>query len=233
MAQVKVVPVPVRMGPMTTMVYLLLGDRVVVVDTGIGGQTTMILERLAAEGRCAADVSLILLTHGHGDHAGSAVALRAATGAPVALGAGDEEKCVSGVDNEMHARHPLNKTLLAAIRRRHALSPSPPGPVPDIVIDGERSLLEFGVDAVVVPTPGHSRGSVSVFTADSDALVGDLLGGRGREPRTVRRGGFVCDEEAMSASIRAVMSREPKRIYTGHDEKPFSLEQLTKVFGTL
>jgi glyoxylase-like metal-dependent hydrolase (beta-lactamase superfamily II) len=218
---------------MTVMSYLLLGDRVVVVDTGVAGQTQRILATLAAHGRSAADVSLILLTHGHGDHAGSAIALHEATGAPVALGAGDEEKCLSGVDTEMRARHPLNKTLLLAIRRRHALSPSPVGPVADIVIDQERSLSEFGIDAVVVPTPGHSRGSLSVFTAAGDALVGDLMGGRGREPRTMRRGGFVCDEDAMSASIRCVIARAPDRIYTGHDENPFSLEQLIATFGSL
>jgi glyoxylase-like metal-dependent hydrolase (beta-lactamase superfamily II) len=230
---VEVVPVPVKIGPMTVMSYLLLGDRVVVVDTGVAGQTQRILATLAAHGRSAADVSLILLTHGHGDHAGSAIALHEATGAPVALGAGDEEKCLSGVDTEMRARHPLNKTLLLAIRRRHALSPSPVGPVADIVIDQERSLSEFGIDAVVVPTPGHSRGSLSVFTAAGDALVGDLMGGRGREPRTMRRGGFVCDEDAMSASIRCVIARAPDRIYTGHDENPFSLEQLIATFGSL
>ena len=233
MTLVEVVPVPVKIGPMTVMSYLLLGDRVVVVDTGVAGQTQRILATLAAHGRSAADVSLILLTHGHGDHAGSAIALHEATGAPVALGASDEEKCLSGVDTEMRARHPLNKTLLLAIRRRHALSPSPVGPVADIVIDQERSLSEFGIDAVVVPTPGHSRGSLSVFTAAGDALVGDLMGGRGREPRTMRRGGFVCDEDAMSASIRCVIARAPDRIYTGHDEKPFSLEQLIATFGSL
>lgn len=233
MTLVEVVPVPVKIGPMTVMSYLLLGDRVVVVDTGVAGQTQRILATLAAHGRSAADVSLILLTHGHGDHAGSAIALHEATGAPVALGAGDEEKCLSGVDTEMRARHPLNKTLLLAIRRRHALSLSPVGPVADIVIDEERSLSEFGIDAVVVPTPGHSRGSLSVFTAAGDALVGDLMGGRGREPRTMRRGGFVCDEDAMSASIRCVIARAPDRIYTGHDEKPFSLEQLIATFGSL
>lgn len=233
MTEVRVVPVPIRMGPMTVMAYLLIGDRVVVVDTGIAGQAQRILDAVAGHGGSTADVSLILLTHGHGDHSGSAIALRDATGAPVMLGAGDEEKCASGIDTEMRARHPLNKTLLAAIRRRHAMTSSPVGPVPDIVVDRERSLLDFGVDAVAVPTPGHSRGSLSIFTADGDALVGDLLGGRGRSPRVPRRGGFVCDEDAMSESIRYVLARRPRRTFSGHDESPFSLDELTDAFGSL
>jgi len=86
MSDVKVLPIPVRMGPMTVMAYALVGDRVVIVDTGVGGQAERILERIAEEGHAPGDVSLILLTHGHGDHAGSAAALRDATGAPIALG---------------------------------------------------------------------------------------------------------------------------------------------------
>jgi glyoxylase-like metal-dependent hydrolase (beta-lactamase superfamily II) len=220
-----------KVGPMTVMAYLLVGERVIVLDTGVAGQAQRVVECLAREGRTASDVSLILLTHGHGDHAGSAEALREATGAPIALGAGDEEKNVSGRDTEMHARGLVASTLLRMMRRRQAKSPSTGGPAPDLVIDAERALRDYGVDAVVVPTPGHTRGSLSVFTADGDALVGDLLGGGGRSRTKPRRGVFVSDEPAMDASIRDVLARQPHRIYTGHDETPFSLEQLTDAFG--
>jgi glyoxylase-like metal-dependent hydrolase (beta-lactamase superfamily II) len=230
-AGVNVVPIPVKMGPMTVMAYLLVGERVIVLDTGVAGQAGRVLECLAREGRGPSDVSLILLTHGHGDHAGSAAALREATGAPIALGAGDEEKTVAGRDTEMHGRGPVASVLLRTIRRRQARSPRAAGPAPDLVIDSERSLREYGVDAVVVPAPGHTRGSLAVFTADGDALVGDLLGGGGRSRPKPRPGVFVSDEAAMDASIRDVLARRPRLTYTGHDEKPFSLEQLTEAFG--
>lgn len=231
MSEVKVLSVPVRMGPMTVMAYVLVGDRVVVVDTGVGGQAERILARIAEEGREAADVSLILLTHGHGDHAGSAEALREATGAPIALGSGDEEKCVAGVDHEMRGRGVTGRMLLKEIRRRQTKGAGTPGPVADIVIDHELSPAPYGVEATVVPMPGHTRGSLAVFTGSGDALVGDLIGGGGRSRREPKRGIFVCDEQAMDASIRAVIAREPRLTYAGHDAQPFTLEQLRAAFG--
>jgi len=230
-SDVKVVPIPVAMGPMNVMAYLLIGERVVAVDTGVAGQADRILAALASEERSPADVSLILLTHGHGDHAGSAAALSEATGAPIALGAGDEQKCREGIDHEMRGRGTVGKTALAAIRARQAGGAPNPGPVPDLIIDSELSLLPYGVDAVVVPTPGHSHGSLSVFTASGDALVGDMLGGGGVSRTTPMRGIFCSDDDAMEASIREVIARGPRRVFTGHDREPFTLQQLTDAFS--
>ena len=231
MSEVKVLPIPVKMGPMTVMAYALIGDSVVIVDTGVGGQADRILKGIVDEGRSPGDISLILLTHGHGDHAGSAAELRERTGAPIALGSGDEEKCLAGVDHEMRARGVVGRTMLDTIRRRQAKEGRAAGPEADIIVSGEFPLGEFGVDAVAVPMSGHTRGSLAVFTASGDALVGDLLGGGGRTRTEPERGVFVCDEDAMTASITSVVARGPRLTYTGHDEQPFTLEQLKAAFG--
>ncbi|MEZ4560855.1 MAG: MBL fold metallo-hydrolase [Caldilineaceae bacterium] len=49
------------------------------------GDETRILAAMAQAGVTPYDLALILLTHGHGDHAGSAAALTSETGVPVAL----------------------------------------------------------------------------------------------------------------------------------------------------
>jgi glyoxylase-like metal-dependent hydrolase (beta-lactamase superfamily II) len=234
MAQTVVVPIPISMGPMLVNAYLLIGERVVVVDTGVPGNEERILGAVSEQGREPADVSLILLTHGHGDHTGSAAGLREATGAPVALAEGDLEKARLGFDLEMRGRGLMGRTLLAVIRRRNARRPSSPsGPEPDIVITGEFPLGAYGMDAVAVPTPGHSRGSLSVFTEAGDALVGDILGGGGRSRKAPTRGIFVSDEDAMDASIREIIARAPRLTYTGHDAHPFTLAELREAFPEL
>lgn len=60
-------------------------------DTGNPGRPDRILARLAECGVAPGDMRLILLTHGHVDHFGSAAELCERTGAPVAIHALDAE----------------------------------------------------------------------------------------------------------------------------------------------
>lgn len=62
---------------------ILLGDGVVVVDTGVPGSETAILAVLEELGRSADDVTDIVVTHADGDHVGGLAALVEATGATV------------------------------------------------------------------------------------------------------------------------------------------------------
>lgn len=62
---------------------ILLGDDVVVVDTGVPGSDEAILGALEELGRSAADVTDIVITHADGDHVGGLAALVEATGATV------------------------------------------------------------------------------------------------------------------------------------------------------
>lgn len=227
----RIVPVTVATAPMHLNTYLLIDERVVIVDTGIPGSADTILDRLAEEGHSAEDVSLILLTHGHIDHAGSAEALKERTGAPIALGAGDEEKCRAGFDTEMRGRGLVGRQLLKALRAR----PRPKHTIaePDLILAEETSLAPYGVDAVAVPTPGHSRGSLSVFLGSGEAVVGDLIVARVRDKRLPARGIFLCDEEAMDASIAAIVRREPPLTYASHADEPFTLDAMRTAFAKL
>ncbi|NJK87915.1 MAG: MBL fold metallo-hydrolase [Bacteroidales bacterium] len=46
---------------------------------------------------------------------------------------------------------------------------------PDILINGIFDLNPLGFDAVILPTPGHTPGSISIIVGNELAFVGDTL----------------------------------------------------------
>ena len=46
----------------------------------------------------------------------------------------------------------------------------------DVVVKEDTDLRDYGVDARVLTTPGHTMGSISVLTSEGDCMIGDLLG---------------------------------------------------------
>ena len=196
-------------------VYLVRGvSGSVLVDTGDPGNGERILERLAKAGVGAGEISLILLTHGHVDHFGSAAELKALTGAPVAIHEADAKHLRLG-------RNPyLPPTGLEGRLVRPFLKDEAPRVEPDVLLRGETSLDTWGVRGRTIETPGHTAGSVSVALPGGEAIVGDMLAGGylGFKlwPRRPRYHLFVEDLEAVQQSIRAILDLSPTRIFTGH-----------------
>lgn len=62
---------------------ILVGDDVVLVDTGVPGSEAAILAAVEELGRSAGDITDIVITHADGDHVGGLAALVEATGATV------------------------------------------------------------------------------------------------------------------------------------------------------
>ena len=204
-----------------TNAFLLRGEEgSVLVDAGNPGRAGLILERLARHGVAPGDVRLILITHGHTDHFGSAAALRERTGAPVAIHALDADAVRRGI-HQPDSLHPTGR-LMALLMRASALlnlavSEHAPAFEPDIVFEEEWRLDEYGVAGRVIPTPGHTRGSVSVLLDSGEAIVGDLVMGKlmGLLPRP---GPPIVawDLERNWESVRQLVALSPRVVYVGH-----------------
>ncbi len=194
--------------------FLLKEERSILIDTGRPKDFAAIERSLLRHGVALADLSLILHTHGHWDHAGSTAQLRRLTNAPAAVHVADAPMVRRG-DNGVLRPTGLNGWLLKPL-----LDGRCPGFEPDLLIDREIDLADFGVAARVVFTPGHTAGSISVLTNEGDLMVGDLLMGGyfGGFLRPHRPGlhYYAEDLAAVYASVRKVLGMAPRRIYPAH-----------------
>jgi glyoxylase-like metal-dependent hydrolase (beta-lactamase superfamily II) len=83
--------------------------------------------------------------------------------------------------------------------------------MPDIVIDESMPLHDYGVDARVLTTPGHTPGSIPVLADSGELIAGDLIAGpflgavrhRPANPR------FRHDRTLNLASLDAVLALDP------------------------
>lgn len=122
-------------------------------------------------------IDLLLLTHTHFDHAGNAKQLQDAYLARVAVHEAEKSCLGEGACPLPRGTTPFTRFLVRYLgdrmQARFRYSPCHP----DIVIESTHRLEEFGMNAYILPTPGHSAGSVSLVVDDEIALVGDAMFG--------------------------------------------------------
>ena len=201
--------------------YLVEADNgLVLVDTGLPGSEKRILKAIAGLGREPSDVKLILLTHRHLDHIGSAAALKKETSGML-VSHPFEKPYVAGT---LVIITPRAWSLYARIVRRvlavvsstmklFRLIKYHPVHV-DEAADEESVLEKVGLDGSIVWTPGHTKGSVSLFLNESKvAIIGDLLTSkRGKlvEPM------FMENTSQTRSSVQRILDLDPVTLCPGH-----------------
>lgn len=148
--------------------FLLAGDdgTLTLVDAGTRGAPKKILAALAGLGRAPGDVTHLLLSHAHADHAGGAKSVVKATGSRVATHEVEAEYVREG---RMPRPDPstLGGRLLARVPR--AASGFAAVPVEQTFADGEVLPLAGGIE--VVHTPGHTPGHCSFLHRRSGVML--------------------------------------------------------------
>jgi glyoxylase-like metal-dependent hydrolase (beta-lactamase superfamily II) len=136
------------------------------VDTGTEKDPPRIMRALQKLGRKPEDVKQILLSHGHGDHAGGAKGMRELTGAPVFAGAADRD-VIAG-----RAPYPPAAAAWARTLYTNRLKHYPRFEIDHAV--EERTELEGGIE--MIPSPGHTDGHMAIWAPDLQALfLGDAV----------------------------------------------------------
>lgn len=209
--------IPVKLGVVKS--FIVKGEKAVIVDTGYAGNGDKILRCLHENLIEPADISLIIITHGHIDHYGSAEELKKITGAPIAMHRVDAEYLIKGI-NYIGTPTSLSGHIIKSLFIRTDRSVSKALKV-DIVLEGDEDLHEFGVSGRVIHTPGHTEGSISLILSDGKAIVGDLMMGGILFKKVPHYPLFANDISRLRESIKKIIQLSPKVIYASHGG-PFS-----------
>lgn len=191
--------------------YLVMGERVCLVDTGAAGSHQRVIYLLAANGKTAADIDWVVNTHEHPDHIGDNRFFQEAAEPRFACHTA-AVRWIEDLDAQYEER---------PIHAFYTIAGKEPVRITDPLEDGDVIDLGGGVTLEVIYTPGHSAGSVALFCPQEGALItADTV------PPT---GGLPIYEDALQ--LRASLRRLDgipgvKRLYTSHTDEPFEGEEI-------
>ncbi len=178
-------------GPLMTNCYILSsGGECLILDPG--DDAARILQTVAGS---HLKPRYVISTHGHFDHL---------------LAAGNVSKKL-GVPFCLHERDRDTLTEFWGLASRYGTEGSPP--IPGIYLKGDESWGIGGSKVSIIPTPGHTPGSISIL-AGSWFFTGDTLFNG-----SIGRTDIGGENHAMVSSLRKIMSLpEDTEIFPGHGE---------------
>ena len=210
-----------------TSCYLIIGkeNEIVLVDAGMPDKLKQFKKILSENGIDPAQIKLIVLTHSHFDHCGSASQIRELTGAKIVVHELEKE-CVESdkvlIPKGVTLKGKITKPIIFSMKF------SFPTFTPDILVNQNTySLSKFGIEGQIVHTPGHTTGSLSVILDSGEAFVGCMA--HNGFPFRKRPGLpiYAQDIEAVKESWNLLLEKGISQVYPGHG-KPFPAEVIKK-----
>lgn len=226
-AQVAMEIHPIDLG-FDTCYVLRSAEGTVVLDAGQPNKGAAFLRGLEVAGVEPREVGLILLTHAHWDHMGSAAELKALTGAPLAVHEREASWVETGNPPLPPGVTPWGRTFMAVHRLVMPLIRVPSAEVDLRFSDGTDTLEPWGIPSRVVHTPGHSPGSVTVLLETGEAFVGDLAMNRFPLTLAPRLPIFADDIDQVRESWDRLLALGVERVYPAHG-RPFEVERIRRL----
>lgn len=205
-------PMPFGMG--TVNCYLVQNQNGnFLIDSGGPNNEKMLIQELENAGCPPEKLSLIIITHGDFDHIGNAAFLKNKYGMKIAMHPDDAGMAKQG--NMFHNRKQPNilirifAPLFMGFRKSKCFAP-------DILLQNGDTLTPFGLEARVIPMPGHSKGSIGIRLESGDLISGDLLDNTKAPTFT----SLMDDQIAANNSLMRLQHEGITMVYPGHGE-PF------------
>jgi hydroxyacylglutathione hydrolase len=123
-------------------------------------------------------LDLLILTHTHYDHAANTRVIKECFGPLVMVHSAEEYFLVNGISRFPEGTNAFTRFIIHHIGHKIADKYNFDSCKPDIIFDHTpKHLLNGDINAYVLPTPGHSDGSVSLVVDHEIAIVGDAMFG--------------------------------------------------------
>lgn len=154
--------------------YMIKGEAgCILVDCGRQMQAGRFKRLLKAQGISPSEVNLIIITHAHFDHVGSLAAIKQQCSCPVMAHPREAELIEKGRVVIPPGTNHLGRMVSWLGNHNKRCLGFKPTQV-ELQPEAEADLSPYGVAGKVIPTPGHTPGSLSVLLDDGRAVVGDL-----------------------------------------------------------
>jgi glyoxylase-like metal-dependent hydrolase (beta-lactamase superfamily II) len=167
----KIIPIKAGVG---NCFLVIQNEKFFLVDTGNAGNEDKIISAITSRGLNIGDLQFIFLTHTHYDHAGCASTLKKVTGTKIIVQSSEVEYLTSGFHPIPKGTSPIYKLAILLGKIGEKSRTKFKAVEPDITFTDELDLTNLGINARIIHTPGHTKGSSCLFI-DEYALVGDTM----------------------------------------------------------
>jgi len=192
--------------------YLLIGDRICLIDTGVFSTSLPLQGYLKEIGRSPYEISLVLLTHAHPDHIGGCLAINKVSSALFCAHSADKG-WIEDVERQYRERPILNffELVEGSVVVNLELK------------DGDTISWNKGKTIRVLETPGHSPGSISFYAEEEGVLfTGDAVPAAGTLP-------IYVNPQASLESIRKLQKISPVKHLLSSWHEPISENQIQPI----
>jgi len=214
-------------------IYVIRDQGAIIVDGGDTKKTKEFVKGIENISLKPEEIKLIVITHGHFDHIGTAADIKKLTEAKLAMHE-KEKDCLEKGLMPLPPGFNLWGTMMVGVMKVFMIPfrTIPPTNVDIVLDDNEFPLANYGIPGKVIHTPGHSTGSVSVLLETGDAFIGDLA--MNEFPLSFGPGfaAFGDSIEAIKASWSLLLDEGAKMVYPAHgDPFPVSVIEEALAYG--